>query len=66
MSDRRSTPGEGTLTVPDLEHSSAFVAAAGLHLDHTPWGVVHGGVSTTAIEGAASSGATIAAMRTDR
>jgi uncharacterized protein (TIGR00369 family) len=64
-------------SIPDLENSSAFVAAAGLQVTHaaadrvegvldlgpehhTPWGVVHGGVYTTAIETAASIGASIA------
>jgi uncharacterized protein (TIGR00369 family) len=62
---------------PDLEHPSAFMAAAGLQLTHvgadrvegvldlgpehhTPWGVVHGGVYTAAIESAASLGASAA------
>ena len=61
----------------DLEHTSAFVSAAGLvvddvgpdgvagHIDlgpehHTPWGIVHGGVYATAVESAASIGATAA------
>ncbi|MCU1430256.1 MAG: hypothetical protein JWL83_4256 [Actinomycetia bacterium] len=60
--------------LPDLERSSAFVAAAGLRLaeigpsrvtgwidlsdaHHQPWGIVHGGVYTSAIETAASIGA---------
>ena len=66
-----------TFDVMDLEHSMAFVRAAGLvvdavttttmrgHIDvtaehHTPWGIVHGGVYATAIESAASIGATTA------
>ena len=66
---------------PDLQGTSAFMVAAGLHLDevtatrvtgwidlgpahHQPWGLVHGGVYTTAIEGAATSGA-VAAVAAD-
>jgi 1,4-dihydroxy-2-naphthoyl-CoA hydrolase len=60
------------------EGQSAFMRAAGLHLDevgptavtgrielgpehHQPWGLVHGGVYTSAIETAASVGASTAA-----
>jgi 1,4-dihydroxy-2-naphthoyl-CoA hydrolase len=60
------------------EAKSAFMQAAGLHLDevgpqavtgrielgpehHQPWGLVHGGVYTSAIETAASVGASTAA-----
>jgi 1,4-dihydroxy-2-naphthoyl-CoA hydrolase len=35
--------------------------AAGAH-QHTPWGVVHGGVYTTAVESACSIGASLAVM----
>jgi uncharacterized protein (TIGR00369 family) len=66
--DARTTPNE----------PSAFMRAAGLHLDevgptevtgwidlgpehHQPWGLVHGGIYTTAIESAASLGASTAA-----
>ena len=68
------------MTEPDatsLDRGSAFVRAAGLHVDessgarvvghldlgpdhHTPWGVVHGGVYTSAVESAASIGASLA------
>ena len=65
-------------TEPVREGRSAFMQAAGLHLDdvgprevtgwidlgpehHQPWGLVHGGVYTTAIESAASIGASTAA-----
>ena len=59
-----------------LDAASAFVRAAGLHVDeigaevvghidagpehHTPWGVVHGGLYATAIESACSVGASAA------
>lgn len=33
---------------------------------HTPWGVVHGGVYTTAVESAASIGASIAVVERDQ
>ncbi len=63
----------------DLEHGSAFVTAAGLHLTHVaadrvegfidlgpehhqPYGIVHGGVYASAVETAASIGATVAAL----
>ncbi len=65
-------------TAPVPEGASAFMQAAGLHVDdvgptavtgwidlgpehHQPWGLVHGGVYTTAIESAASIGASKAA-----
>jgi 1,4-dihydroxy-2-naphthoyl-CoA hydrolase len=50
------------------ENLGGFVTAAGLVLDeitptldhHTPWGIVHGGVYSSAVESAASLGASVA------
>ncbi len=48
-----------------LDHVSGSQVSGHIDLDrrhHTPWGIVHGGVYTTAIESAASIGASQAVM----
>jgi 1,4-dihydroxy-2-naphthoyl-CoA hydrolase len=61
--------------IPDLDKASDFLVGAGLRFTHVaadrvidlgpehhqPWGLVHGGVYTTAIESAATVGAVTAA-----
>ena len=47
----------------ELAEATRVVASMELGSDHhTPWGVVHGGVYTTAIESAASVGASLAVL----
>src|SRR2546421_450001 len=48
----------------ELAEATRVVASMELGSDHhTPWGVVHGGVYTTAIESAASVGASLAVLK---
>ncbi len=48
------------LDVVDSSHVTGWIDLGSEH--HQPWGLVHGGVYTTAIETAASAGASIAAQ----